>query len=294
MRLAGPCTAANLTLEVKARGIKAVRAAFESGFTLFDLADIYGGGAAEIVLGDALREHPEMRPQMVLSSKCGIRQQGVPSADAPYRYDFSADYIVQSCEGSLERMGVDVIDLYLLHRPDYLMNPDEVADAFTRLKSAGKVREFGVSNFRPSQVTLLQQACPMPLTVNQVEISLLKLDPFDDGTLDQCLCEKITPMAWSPLSGGHLADSAPIDRSLPEYSRRSTLRKTLDGIARSHSTSRSVAALAWLLKHPAGIVPIIGSTDVANIQASARAADLELGREEWYRLMEAGRGERLP
>ena len=293
-RLAGPWTAANLPPDVEERGKKAVLAAFEAGFTLFDLADVYSDGAAETIFGKALQENPEMRQHVVISNKCGVRKKGVPAADAPYRYDFSADYIVQSCEKSLERMGTDFVDLYQLHRPDFLMNPEEVAGAFTRLKEAGKVREFGVSNFRPSQLALLQKACPMPLVVNQVEISLLKLDVFSDGMLDQCLSEKITPLAWSPLSAGRLADNAPIDMNLPDHSRRSRLRDTLDDIARAHSVSRPVVALAWLLKHPAGIVPIIGSITAEKIQDCARAADLDVSREEWYRLMDAARGERLP
>ncbi|MBC8003806.1 MAG: aldo/keto reductase [Opitutaceae bacterium] len=293
-RLAGPWTAANLAADVEERGKKAVLAAFDAGYTLFDLADVYSDGAAEIIFGKALKDNPEMRQRIVISNKCGVRKKGTPTADAPYRYDFSADYIVQSCENSLARTGDDVIDLYQLHRPDFLMNPEEVAGAFTRLKEAGKVREFGVSNFRPSQVTLLQKTCPMPLVVNQVEISLLKLDSFNDGTMDQCLSDKITPLAWSPLSAGRLADNTPVDMNLPDHARRSRLRDILEDIARAHSVTRPVIALAWLLKHPAGIVPIIGSTTVEKIQDCARAGDLDLTREEWYRLMEAGRGERLP
>ena len=292
-RLAGPWTAANLPADAEERGKKAVLAAYEAGYTLFDLADVYSDGAAEIIFGKALQDNPEMRSRIVISNKCGVRKKGVPTADAPYRYDFSADYIVQSCEKSLERMGVDVIDLYLLHRPDYLMNPAEVAGAFSRLQEAGKVREFGVSNFRPSQVNLLRKACPMPLVVNQVEISLLKLDTLNDGTLDQCSLEKITPMAWSPLAAGRLAETAPIDMNLADHSRRSRLRDTLDDIARGHSVSRPVVALAWLLKHPAGIVPIIGSITTESIQDCTKAADLDLTHEEWYRLMEAGHGQRL-
>ena len=147
-----------------------------------------------------------MRERVKVASKCGIRRAGEPAADSPYRYDLSAAHIIASCEESLKRLRIEMIDIYQLHRPDYLCHPDEVAGAFTRLKQAGKVREFGVSNFRPSQVTALQKACPLPLIVNQIEISLAKLDAFNDGTIDQCLEKKITPMAWSPLAGGQLAD----------------------------------------------------------------------------------------
>src|SRR5262249_13209405 len=151
-----------------------------------------------------LKEVREMRDRVVIATKCGIRKGGDPREDSPYRYDFSAEHIVVSCEQSLRRLGMSAIDLYHLHRPDYLMDPEEVARAFSDLKRGGKVREFGVSNFRPSQLVALQRACPMRLVVNQVEISLANLTCFEDGTLDQCLAEKITPLAWSPLAAGKL------------------------------------------------------------------------------------------
>jgi predicted oxidoreductase len=140
---------------------------------------------------------------------------------------------------------------------------------------------------------MLQKACPMPLIVNQVEISLTKLDCLHDGTLDQCLTEKITPMAWSPLGGGRLGTNDPIDLRDPNHAQRIHLREALDLIARERGSTRSVVALAWLLRHPAKIVPIIGSTDPKRIQEMARAVDLELSREEWYRLLEASLGHRL-
>jgi len=189
---------------------------------------------------------------------------------------------------------VEVIDLYQLHRPDYLCDPEEVATVFTRLEKSGKVREFGVSNFRPSQLAALQKTCPMPLIVNQVEISVARLDAFHDGTLDQCLAEQITPMAWSPLAGGRLGANDPIDLRDPDHARRIHVREALDLVARERATSRPVVALAWLLKHPSRIVPIVGSTDPARITELSQAADLELSRDEWYRLLEAGFGQRLP
>ena len=190
--------------------------------------------------------------------------------------------------------GVETIDLYLLHRADYLCQPAEVAAAFSQLKQQGKVREFGVSNFRPSQVSMLQRACPMPLIVNQVQISLAHLERLEDGTLDQCLADRITPMAWSPLHAGQLADVMPIDLRAEDHVVRIALRETQERIARERGTSRMVIALAWLLKHPAGIIPIVGSTRSDRIKEAAQAADLELTREEWYQLLEAARGARLP
>jgi predicted oxidoreductase len=293
-RIVGTWNPAEVTAASQAEGRKAVLAAYEAGFTLFDQADIYCHGETEKILGKVLKEVSGMRERVVIATKCGIRMAGEPKPDSPYRYDFSADYITRSCEQSLKRLGIETIDLYQLHRPDYLMDPTEVAQAFTQLKQAGKVREFGVSNFRPSQVTALQSACPMKLVVNQVEISLANLSALEDGTLDQCLAEKIVPMAWSPLSGGKLGDGA--TRLLPSQKAYQTrkVNAVLDRIAQAHGVARTAIALAWLLRHPSGIIPIIGSTDPKNIRETARAAEIALSREEWYRLLEAARGERLP
>jgi predicted oxidoreductase len=275
-------------------GRKAVIAAYQAGYTLFDHADIYGNNEAELIFGQALNEVPGMREHILVASKCGIRRPGDPKPDSPYRYDFSAGHIIWSCEQSLKRLRVETIDLYQLHRPDYLCDPEEVATVFTRLQRSGKVRHFGISNFRPSQVTALQKACPMPLIVNQVEISLYRLDCFHDGTLDQCLAENITPMAWSPLAAGRLGNNDPIVLRDPDHARRIHIREVLDLIARERQTSRAVVAMAWLLKHPGRIVPIVGSTDPSRITELAKAAELELTRDEWYRLLESALGERLP
>lgn len=276
------------------QGRRAVIAAYEAGYTLFDNADIYGRGEAERIFGQALKEVSGMRDRILIASKCGIRRQGDPNPDSPYRYDFSGRHIIGSCEQSLKRMGVERIDLFQLHRPDYLGDPDEVAAAFQSLLQSGKVRTFGVSNFRPAQLTPLLKACPMPLIVNQVEISLSRLDTLHDGTLDQCLAEEITPMAWSPLAGGRLATTDPIDLRDPDHVRRLRIRETLDLIARERNSTRPIVALAWLLKHPSRIVPIVGTTDLARVRELAKAGDLELTRDEWYRLLEAALNERLP
>src|SRR3954464_3371806 len=160
-RIAGTWDPSAVTRESEAKGRAAVLAAYEAGYTLFDHADIYCDGVAESIFGKVLKEAPAMRERIVIASKCGIRKSGEPDAKAPFRYDFSAEHIIRSCEESLKRLGVSTVDICQLHRPDFLMQPEEVAGAFTKLKSAGKVREFGVSNFRPSQVTALQKACPM-------------------------------------------------------------------------------------------------------------------------------------
>jgi predicted oxidoreductase len=275
-------------------GRRAVLAAYEAGYTFFDLADVYGRGVAEQVFGRVLKEVSGMRERIVLATKCGVRPKGIPDPDLPARWDFSADHIVAACEGSLKRLGVQTIDLLMLHRPDYLADPGEVARALAELKSAGKVRFFGVSNFRPSLLTAIQAACAFPLVVNQVEISLAKLDALSDGTLDQCLLERITPMAWSPLAAGLLGDGATYLLAAQQGYRTAPIVAALDEIAQGHGVSRTVIALAWLLKHPSGIVPIVGSTDPDRIADCVKATEIELGRDSWYRLLEAARGEPLP
>ncbi|HVY72278.1 MAG TPA: aldo/keto reductase [Verrucomicrobiae bacterium] len=293
-RIAGPGESAELTPEREAAGLQAVFAAYDAGYTLFDHADMYSHGLGETIFGKALQQVSGMRDRILIGTKCGILRKGDPTPDSPYRYDSSAAHIIASCEQSLARLGVDHVDIYQLHRPDYLMDPAEVARAFSQLKSSGKAREFGVSNFHPSQVIALQKACPMLLIVNQVEISAMHLNTFHDGTLDQCLAEKITPLAWSPLAGGRLAATGPVDMHLPDHTRKLRMRETLDHIAHAREISRPVVALAWLLSHPAGIVPIVGSTNPARIAEMARAGEIELSRDEWYRIMEAGQGHRLP
>src|SRR6266487_432114 len=240
-------------------GRRAVLAAVDAGYTLFDHADIYCDGEAEKVFGQVLKEVAGLRDRLVLATKCGIRKSGDPSPDSTYRYDFSAEYILRSCEGSLKRLGVETIDLYQLHRPDYLMDPDEVAGAFVKLREAGKAREFGVSNFKPAQAAALQRACPMPMRANQVEISLANLTCFEDGTLDQCLAEKITPMAWSPLAGGLLGDGPRRILASQEAYKPAAVVSALDALAKVRGSARTVVALAWLLRHPSRIMPIIGS-----------------------------------
>jgi predicted oxidoreductase len=293
-RSAGSWNPAEVTPESQAAGRRAIIAAYEAGYTLFDNADIYCRGLCEQILGRVLREVSGLRERVLIATKCGIRFAGDPRPDSPQRYDFSGEHIVRACEQSLTRLGLETIDLYLLHRPDYLADPHEIAGAFAQLQDAGKVRCCGVSNFRPTLVTALQAACPMPLIVNQVEISLAKLDCFTDGTLDQCLTAQITPLAWSPLGGGLLGDGA--KRLLPsqEGFQPAGIVKALDAIAEARGVSRSVVALAWLLKHPSRIIPILGSTDPQRIRDATRAAELDLTREEWYRLLLAARGAPLP
>ena len=275
-------------------GRQAVIAAYEAGYTLFDNADVYGRGEAEKILGAVLAEIKEMRERILVLTKCGVRHGGHPNPDSPNRWDFSAEHIINSCEGSLKRLGIDIIDILMLHRPDFLADPHEIAGAFEQLRLAGKVRFFGISNFRPSLVTALQAACPMPLILHQVEISLAKLDTLTDGTLDQCLIENITPMAWSPLAAGLIGGGAKRLLQAQQSYRTEKFLPELEAVAKARGTSRTVIALSWLLKHPSKIIPIVGSVNPERIREATKAAELELSRDEWYRLLNAARGEPLP
>jgi predicted oxidoreductase len=293
-RVAGTWDCAQVTDSSRRAGRDAIIAAYEAGYTLFDNANIYCSGEAERILGAALKEIRGMREKVLILTKCGIRAPGAPSPGSPQRYDFSAEHIIQSCEESLRRLAIETIDIFMLHRPDYLADPAEIAQAFSQLKAAGKARYFGVSNFRPSLVTALQVACPMPLVVHQVEISLARLDAFTDGTLDQCLIEGITPQAWSPLAAGLIGAGASALLPSQRTYRTEPIQAALDVVARSRGVSRTVVALAWLLKHPARIQPIVGSVQPQRIRDAAGADSVELTREEWYQLLLAARGEPLP
>ena len=290
-RIAGTWEARKVTAKARDSGIKAIFAAHEAGYTLYDHADIYCGGVSEELFGLALKNSKELRKSSIIATKCGIR---IPDGNETYRYDLSKDYIIQSCEGSLQRLGVDCLDIYQLHRPDWLMDPTEIAKAFTALKKSGKVKYFGVSNFKPSQVNLLQSALNDPLLVNQIELSILQLTPFNDGTLDQCMEKNITPMAWSPLGGGFLGTSKSDVLPSQEKYKPTKVRRRLDLLARELGCSRAAVAIAWLLRHPSGILPIIGSTKNERINELTKATEINLSSEQWYSLLNASLKEDLP
>jgi predicted oxidoreductase len=300
-RLVGTMDPREVTPDREAAGRAAVRAALDAGYTSFDHADIYCAGVCERVFGDAVKDVPGWRDRCLVATKCGIV---LPGPGVQHRYDSSPAHIVRSCEASLRRLGVEMIDLYQLHRPDLLMDPAAVAGAFDQLRAQGKVREFGVSNFPPATVAALQKALPFPLAVNQVEVHLGRLDCLYDGTLDQCLAERMTPLAWSPLGGGALGDDAAAGggtsaegRGKPADARAAllaNLRVEVDAVAAEHGVTRSVVALAWLLAHPAGIVPIVGSASPQRIKDAVKADAVELTREQWYRLLIAARGTPIP
>jgi predicted oxidoreductase len=284
----------DVNAERAAHAHRCIGAAIEAGYTLFDHADIYCRGMCEKVFGDYLAENQGVRDRMLLATKCGVRFPDDPVAGAPHRYDFSKEHILRSCEGSLKRLRTDRIDVYQLHRPDVLMNPPEIAEAFAQLKQQGKALHFGVSNFSPTFVNALQKHLPMPLVVNQVEVHLGRLDNFTDGTLDQCIEQTITPLSWSPLGGGFLGAGASVSDKHPRREVMLKLVELLDRVAGEYSVSRTVISLAWLLKHPSKIVPIVGSSKPEHIQDAVKADEVELSREDWYRIYTAARGAPLP
>jgi predicted oxidoreductase len=265
-----------------ARGL--VETALEVGIDLLDTADIYGPdngeafGAAEALLGAVLAEAPELRAQFVLATKGGI-EMGVP-------YNSSGAYILSAVEASLRRLKVEQIDLWQIHRPDHLAHPAEIARAFETLLAQGKVRAFGVSNHTPAQTAALMAHLPMPLVSVQPEFSALAIDSLTDGVLDQALSHDLTVLAWSPLAGGRLA--------APDDDRSGAVAAVLSRIAEEQAVPFAAAALAWVMAHPGGAIPIIGSQTPARIRAAARAVEVRFSRAQWYEVLTAARGAPLP
>jgi predicted oxidoreductase len=264
-----------------------LEAALAVGIDLFDHADIYGGeGAAEDLFGRVLAESPGLRQRMLLATKGGI-VQGVP-------YDTSPAHVAAACEGSLKRLRTDVIDLYQLHRPDLLVHPRELAGTLERLRREGKIREVGVSNFTRWQFDALQRHLSFPIAVHQPEFSPLCLGPLRDGVLDQCLERDVTPLAWSPFARGRLGLTLEAARREPEGERLAAVLENLDILAEREGVSRAAVVLAWILVHPSRPVPIIGTQRLDRIRASADAFKVHLTRRDWYAVLEAAQGEKLP
>ncbi|MEW6991153.1 aldo/keto reductase family oxidoreductase [Colwelliaceae bacterium 6441] len=278
------------SLTERNKGKAAIHAAIDAGYNHFDHADIYGGSACESLFGEVLKESPSLRNEIIITSKAGIRPRKNADDDAPTRYDFSQKYILESVEGSLSRLGIEQLDVFLLHRPDFLMNVHEVSETFAILKASGKVKHFGVSNFKPSQVELLRSVMSMPLVANQIEVNIHNIEPLLDGTLDQCQQHNITPIAWCPLGG--VAYSAWGNTFSREDEQR--IEKELAQQASKYQCQPWQVILAWLLLHPAGVFPIIGSTTPERIQAAKVALELAYSREDWYRLFEARNGQAVP
>ena len=269
-----------------------VDAALESGIDLFDHADIYGCdgdgqfGDAEELFGHVLAEDRSLRDRMVIATKGGI-VLGLP-------YDSSAQWIRQACEDSLRRLQIDVIDLYQIHRPDFLGHPAELAKTLTALREEGKIREVGVSNYTPSQFRALQAHLDFPIATHQPEFSCWKHGALRDGVLDQCLETQTTPLAWSPFGGGIIGMTKQDAFAQENGQRLGALIEVLDQVAEDQSVSRSAVALAWVMAHPAGVIPIIGTQRVERIRDSIQALDVQLDRTTWNNILIAAQGEPLP
>lgn len=260
----------------------------ELGITTVDHADIYGNYECEQLFGEALALEPSLREQLQIVTKCDIK---LCSANFPERkinhYDTSAAHIYQSVNNSLERLRVNEIDVLLIHRPDVLMDADEVAEAFTELHKVGKVKHFGVSNFSPAQFELLQSRLGKPLVTNQVEINPLNFDVAHDGTLDQMQMLRTRPMAWSCLGGGAIfngeSEQAQRVRAVLEELREELGAESIDQVI-----------YAWVRALPSKPLPIIGSGKIERVQAAVDALDLTLSREQWYRVWVASKGHGVP
>lgn len=259
----------------------------ELGITTFDHADIYGSYTCEKIFGDALALAPEIRKNIEIITKCGIKliSENRPEHKLKY-YDTTRDHIIKSVENSLKNFNTDYIDLLLIHRPDPFMNPEETASAFQYLRDKGMVLSFGVSNFLPSQFNMLQSYLDFPLAVNQVEISPLNLEQFNNGTIDHCLEKRVYPMAWSPLGGGKIFSS--------EDEKNLKLKKCLEKICcENNFNSITEVIYAWHLSHPAKILPIIGSGNLERIKEAAHSINKRITREQWFEILETLTGKRV-
>ena len=260
-----------------------IDACLAQGITTMDLADIYGGYTAEAVFGAALKESPELRDQIEIVTKCGIIAPVGKHADARVtHYDTSAAHINACVDASLLNMGVDQIDLLLIHRPDPLMDPVETGGALDALIAGGKIKAAGVSNFRPWDWDLLQANMTQPLVTNQIELSLAASAAFTNGDLAHLQRHRMPPMAWSPLGGGSLMRDS------------NAVGLKLDALARAQGVDRAAVAVAWLLAHPAGILPVMGTNTIGRIETFATAFDVEMDRQTWFELYEAANGHAVP
>lgn len=250
----------------------------EQGFTTFDHADIYGDYTTEGEFGSAFAKSRIPRSKISLTSKCGIQLIGESRPNKVKHYNYNKDYIIWSAENSMRLLKTDYIDTFLLHRPSPLMEVEEVAEAANQLLDSGKIRQFGVSNFTPSQVELLSQH--IKIEVNQVEFSLTQTNVINDGTLDQAQIKKIDIQAWSPMGSFFREDNTQIK----------SLKPLVKDLAIKYGISENQLLLAWLLKHPVKLSPVIGTTNKERIGDSKKALQVDLEIEDWFLLLEASMG----
>jgi len=272
-----------------------INTALEVGINFFDHADIYGGeGKAEAAFADAIDMNPSVREKFFLQTKCGIRDG---------YFDFSKEHILEAVDGSLKRLKTDYIDVLLLHRPDSLVEPEEVAEAFNQLHNSGKVKHFGISNQNPMQIELLKKYVKQPLIANQLQLSVtntgmidaglnvnMEIDPSidrDGSILDYCRLNDITVQAWSPFQYGFFEGIFLDNPKFPE------LNKKIDELAEAKGVTNTAIAVAWILRHPAKMQTIIGTMNVDRVKAISKASDIELTRKEWYEIYLAA-GNKLP
>ena len=261
-----------------------IETCLEMGIDKFDHADIYGHYTTEAEFGKALLLQPSLRDKIQLISKCGI---GLVSENRPYHfikhYNTTAKHIMLSVENSLEQLNTDRLDVLLIHRPDPLMNLHEVAEAVSALQQQGKVLAFGVSNFLPHQLSLLQSS--VAISYNQIELSLLETNNIKNGTLDYCYQHNIQPMAWASLGAGLLSDST--------STKHQQIALAAKHIAEKYSTGINQILIAWLLKHPSGILPIVGSTNIQRLEQAVVAQQIDLDNQDWYYLYSAALGREI-
>ncbi len=252
----------------------------EHGLTTFDHADIYGGYTTEDDFGKAFAASNIDRSKIQLISKCGI-QLTSGRENLLKHYEYSKEYIVWSTENSLKKLQAEYLDLLLLHRPSPLMKPDEIAEAATTLLKEGKIKNFGVSNFTPTQIALLEKS--IPISCNQVEFSLTHSAPMDDGTFDDCILHHRAAMAWSPLGG--------VFREKTEQTNR--IKKVIQDLGEKYNADASQLLLAWIMKHPANVHPVVGTTNKERITSAIQASKIDLELQDWFTLLEASRGEEV-
>lgn len=258
------------------------------GISTFDHADIYGDYTCESIFGNALKEKPILRHKMKIITKCGIKLLSEKYPERSIKiYDYSYEHIVLSVENSLKNLNTDFIDLLLLHRPSPMMNAEEVASAFSKLHADGKVLNFGVSNFNPLQFELLNSVVDTKLVANQVEISPFNLEHFENGNLEYFQKEKIIPMSWSPLAGGKLFR--------PTTNHELNLTNTIKVIGEELGTDKiDQVVLAWLLTHPSGIIPVLGSGKIDRIKSAVQSSNYKMNLEQWFKIYTAATGSELP
>lgn len=262
--------------------IQLMNVCVENSITTFDHADIYGDYTTETDFGNALKQSNIKRSDIQLISKCGIVYVSPNRPTKIKHYNYSRDYIVKSVENSLKNLSTDYLDLLLLHRPSPLMEPNEILEAIAKLGQEGKIKSFGVSNFTPSQVELISSQ--VPVEVNQIEFSLTQHSALFDGTLDQMIIKKIIPMAWSPLGSVFKIDN--------EQTRR--IHKCLGNLMDKYNATEDQLLLAWIIKHSANIHPVIGTTNERRIKEASEAIKINLELEDWFSILVASQGHKVP